>query len=311
MSPSATYKPETVVLWCHPRSTSTAWECVLLGLKDQFRVLHENSGEAWYYSKERVSQRFSEDECKKSGNWDRDYKKSWEDFITPKDGLRTFNKDMAQYLFNLSLPSGSTAPSFGSTPSTSNNPTLIPTSLLFPSTTSISHTFLIRSPAKAVPSYARLCFPGSETGFEYFDPNEMGYRELRLLFDFVKEETGQIPLVVESEELLKDPEAVMGMWCDEVGIEFHKDMLEWDVETREHFDKWPGFHVTAAGSKGIGKHGNSDDTSSGNSSPQPDGSSSSAISSGAPKPALTPELQKTVEDCMADYLYLQSFARKP
>lgn len=53
--------------------------------------------------------------------------------------------------------------------------TLVPTDqLLAPH---IRHTFLFRSPAKAVPSYYRLCIPpaSAKTGFEYFDPEGMSH----------------------------------------------------------------------------------------------------------------------------------------
>jgi len=62
----------------------------------------------------------------------------------------------------------------------------------------------------------------------------MGYKELRKMFDFVREQTGKMPLLIESEELLKNPEEVMNMWCEEVGIKFEKEMLEWDDQKREH-----------------------------------------------------------------------------
>lgn len=139
---------------------------------------------------------------------------------------------MAQYLIDLKKPHGSVAPSFASTPTTPSNPTLIPTfELLQPH---IKHTFLIRHPQKAVPSYARLCFPGSETGFEWFSPSEMGYAELRKLFDFVKEETGVTPLLIEAEELLRKPVETFEMWCKEVGIEFNEDMLDWEDASHGH-----------------------------------------------------------------------------
>lgn len=143
---------------------------------------------------------------------------------------------MAQYLIDLSKPKGSVASSLSSESTTPNNPTLVPTDLLFPSTPSMSHTFLIRHPSKAVPSYARLCEGEASaiTGFYGFDGKEMGYKELRHLFDFVREQMGRTPLLIESEELLKDPEGVMEMWCDEVGIKFDKSMLEWDDQKREH-----------------------------------------------------------------------------
>jgi hypothetical protein len=133
---------------------------------------------------------------------------------------RTFSKDMAQYLFPSSPLS-----------SADGNPTLIPTSQLL--SPSIRHTFLIRTPSKAIPSYHRLCHPGSATGFEYFDPSEAGYRELRLLFDFLRTQ-GVDPLVIESDDLLKEPTKVMRGWCESVGIQFDEGMLEWNEGTREH-----------------------------------------------------------------------------
>ncbi|GAA6063133.1 hypothetical protein JCM10212_001181 [Sporobolomyces blumeae] len=297
--------PQVVNLWCHPRSCSTMFECMILGLND-FHVLHENAGEAWYYSKERVSARFDDETCRKGENWEQTYKKSWDELTAPRDGKRTFNKDMAQYLIDLSKPNGTVAESLSHHSTTPTNPTLIPTRLLFPASPSMSHTFLIRHPSKAVPSYARLCEGDASaiTGFYGFDGKEMGYKELRRLFDFVKDETGQVPLLIESEELLKNPEAVMEMWCNEVGIKFEKEMLEWDDQKREHFDKWPGFHDDAKKSKGVGKRASNEGD------PSPTMAKSTASDSAA-KPALRPELQQAVDDSMEDYEYLKSFARKP
>ncbi|GAA5910780.1 uncharacterized protein JCM6883_000311 [Sporobolomyces salmoneus] len=293
--------PQILNLWCHPRSCSTMFECSLLGLPE-FHVLHENFGEAFYYSKERVSERFTDEECDKSGNREQTYKKSYEELAAQVDGKRTFNKDMAQYIIDLAAPHGSVASSLSSHSSTPNNPTLLPTDFLFPSSPSMSHTFLIRHPSKAVPSYARLCEGEASkiTGFYGFDAKEMGYKELRKLFDFVREQTGKTPLLIESEELLKNPEVVMGIWCEEVGIKFDKSMLEWDDQKREHFDKWPGFHDDAKKSTGVGKQAKNDGTSA-----------TLAKSEPAEKPALRLELQKAVDECMEDYEYLKQFARKP
>lgn len=156
--------------------------------------------------------------------------------------LITFSKDMASYIFPLS-PASSHSPaipsSFGSTGAKSSaiNPTLIPTELLLDP--SIVHTFLIRHPAKAIPSYKRLCYPGSPTGFNYFDPAEAGYKELRILFDFIRENKPEEKiLVMESEELLEDPERVMKGWCETVGIKFDAGMLQWEEGTREHLYVW-------------------------------------------------------------------------
>lgn len=126
---------------------------------------------------------------------------------------------MAQYIFP--APDPSTPPSS----------LLVPTDALLSPT--VHHTFLIRTPYKAIPSYHRLCYPSSPTGFEYWDPAEAGFREERLLFDLLRAE-GRVPLVIDSEDLLRDPEGTMRMWCEDSGIEFDKEMLSWDEGTREH-----------------------------------------------------------------------------
>jgi hypothetical protein len=175
---------------------------------------------------------------------------------------RTFSKDMAQvrppsdplsvpsvirpltgtvstlqYIFNQARSTDVTSvPSLTPGGGENDNSSLIPTALL--TDPNIHHTFLIRHPSKAVPSYERLCYPGSDTGFDYFDPEEAGYRELRMLFDVVRENNKRQgrspPLLIESEALLKDPQALMKLWCEDCGINFDKSMLTWNEGTREH-----------------------------------------------------------------------------
>ena len=152
---------------------------------------------------------------------------------------------MAQYIFPLKDGPKPTIASLGGA---SDNDSLVPSPRLF--APSLSHTFLIRHPRKAVPSYYRLCTgdKAAETGFLYFDPSEAGYTELRQLFDMVKAQRAQQglppPLLIESEDLLKNPEAYMQLWCDEVKIPFEKSMLSWDEGQQEHL--CAAFHPSAA-----------------------------------------------------------------
>ncbi|GJN89167.1 hypothetical protein Rhopal_002141-T1 [Rhodotorula paludigena] len=270
------------------------FECMLLNLKDEFHVLHEPMGESYYFSKERVHRRFSEEQCQESGHEQHTYEKAWREVSEPHPTHRVFSKDMASYLIDLSKRPGTVAPSYQDAPTTANNPTLIPTNLLLQP--HIRHTFLIRHPKRAVPSYERLCYPGAPTGFDYFDPSEMGYKESRLLFDFIKAETGEPPLVVEAEALLASPKDIAGRYCAEVGIDFREDMLEWSSETREHFKKWQGWHTDAEKSTGVGRRSSEGDADK-DKKPKED------------KP-LSPELQKVVDDNMEDYEYLRSFAQR-
>ena len=128
------------------------------------------------------------------------------------------------------------------------NPTFIPTAeLLAPH---IAHTFLIRSPEKAVPSYYKLCSgdKAEVTGFHYFDKNEVGLSEVRRLYEFISSQTsgkkgvGTAPILIDSADLLENPTGYMRAYCESVGVEYDEGMLSWEAGEQEHFAKWPGFH---------------------------------------------------------------------
>lgn len=158
-----------------------------------------------------------------------------------------------------------------------SNNSVVPTDkLLAPH---IRHTFLIRSPVKAVPSYYRLCIPpaAQKTGFAYFDPEEVGLKELRKLYEFLSTKLPEPPLLIDSDDLIRAPEAHIRRYCNEVGVDFTDDIMQWNAGRQEHvsvsciqntakidrpfssssheqFDKWKGFHDDAQNSTGIGAH---------------------------------------------------------
>lgn len=149
------------------------------------------------------------------------------------------------------------------------NPTVLPLSVL----KRFQFAFLIRNPRKAVPSYYRCCIPplSEMTGFKYFMPNEAGYRELRVLFEYLLQErvvkhpsseingevNGVHPVcnnvcVIDADDLLDHPKEIIERFCEMTGVEFDEKMLEWGAhEGCENFDKWKGFHEDAIGSSGL------------------------------------------------------------
>jgi hypothetical protein len=134
------------------------------------------------------------------------------------------------------------------------------------------------------------------TGFYDFYPNEAGYDEERRFFDYLRNEglvgprvatgvqddavlapadsspsdssadsnpsetsgdstTAEI-CVIDADDLLDDPEGILRAYCKSVGLEFTKDMLNWDNEedqlkAQNAFEKWKGFHDDALGSKDL------------------------------------------------------------
>jgi hypothetical protein len=113
------------------------------------------------------------------------------------------------------------------------------------------------------------------TGFEYFDPKEAGYAELRALFDYLRS-VGQVGpklagngeadvngdhangasadkveiCLIDADDMLDDPYAMIEKYCQSIGIEYSPQMLKWNQPgDQEHaqqaFEKWKGFHEDA------------------------------------------------------------------
>lgn len=161
------------------------------------------------------------------------------------------------------------------------NPTVMPTDML----RGFHWTFLIRHPRRSIPSYYRCTVPPLDdvTGFHDFMPSEAGYAELRKLFDYLLDQRiigparagDPVPVdealngsgsetsslnsdaprraaitVIDADDLLQKPEAILKTYCKEVGIDYTPQMLEWGDEDNQRyaadaFEKWYGFHHDA------------------------------------------------------------------
>lgn len=124
-----------VALWSVPRSISTAFERVFVE-RDDFEVFHEPFGESYYYSEERLSDRYSDEEPRPEDN----YENVLARLLEPHEN-RVFVKDMAYHTKPL------IDPEFVSR---------------------FRNTFIIRDPKYVIASLSRMWpdFTLEETGFE-------------------------------------------------------------------------------------------------------------------------------------------------
>lgn len=152
------------------------------------------------------------------------------------------------------------------------NPTVVPRKVL----EQFHFVFLIRHPKYSIPSYYRCTIPPLDkvTGFYNFMPQEAGYDEQRRVFDYLRsigqigpkicgqENNAQINgfdgshedavdiCVIDADDLLDTPGAILEKFCESIGIEYTPSMLNWDNEedhayAKEVFEKWKGFHEDA------------------------------------------------------------------
>ncbi len=124
-----------VALWSVPRSISTAFERVFVE-RDDFEVFHEPFAESYYYSEERLSERYSDEKPRPEDN----YENVLARLLEPRE-KRVFVKDMAYQA----------KPLIG--------PELV---------SRFRNTFIVRDPKYVIASLSRMWpdFTLEETGFE-------------------------------------------------------------------------------------------------------------------------------------------------
>ena len=261
--------------------------------RDIITCFHEPFGDAFYFGPEKISRawlRWPTEKIEKSGksHYSYDYVLSdildatnvcWPSIPTAirnsqynllQDSTKhVLLKDMAYHIIPPTHSPNPTTPSLSHrfTSDELTNPSLFPTSILL----NFRFVFLIRNPSASIPSLYR-CFlpPLSElTGEEYLDPDELGYRETRLLFDYLYPVHSRspsfpfdatlgsdAPVLIDADDLLSHPESIVRSVCTHLDITFSTSMLSWSsVDDQSHahelFSKYAGYHEDALKSAGL------------------------------------------------------------
>ena len=203
-----------LALWAVPRSTSTAFEWMMRQRGDM-TCFHEPFGEAWYQGEQPLWPRVTADSLRTPG-------------LTLHrviDTLRAaaargavFTKDFPLYIDHL-----------------------WDDDLL----NMFTHSFLIRDPARTLMSmFAR---------WPDFHIKEVGFAEQRALFDRLCAHDGRPPPVIDSDDLLADPQRVVAAWCRAVRIPFLSAAMRWQPGARDAVSWWDGgsFHANLRDSDGL------------------------------------------------------------
>ena len=225
-----------VFLWSHVRSISTAFERAFIQRED-YITLHEPFGEPCYFGPERIYAYHEATLDQHSEYLNTTYSEIIEMILktaSNTENKKVFVKDMARHVVR---------PDYKLHP---QNPTVLPLDFLKKCT----HTFILRTPEKSVPSLYRVY---RKTNADFI-PEDIGYPELQVLFQFLTELTGSRPALIDASDLLTEPTTIMRMYC-ESGIHdrFEPGMLEWKAERVQGFDKWDGWHDEAQQSTGFNR----------------------------------------------------------
>jgi hypothetical protein len=185
-----------VFLWSHVRSVSTAFERAFMQRED-YVTFHEPFGEPCYFGPERIYSYYDNELSAHAQYIDATYSQMIEEILkaaASKENKNVFVKDMTRHVVRPGYKSYR------------ENLTVLPIDFL----KRCKHTFILRTPEKAVPSLYRA-YVGTNQKFIHDD---IGYPELQALFEFLTELTGARPPLIEAGELLAEPRAIMQMYCE-------------------------------------------------------------------------------------------------
>jgi hypothetical protein len=95
----------------------------------------------------------------------------------------------------------------------------------------LTNCFLIRDPREVILSLAKKLPTNPQL-------DQTGLPKQLELFDYVRENTGKIPPVLNSKDVLSDPRTMLAKLCDAIDVPFTEKMLSWEQGRRETDGVW-------------------------------------------------------------------------
>lgn len=211
-----------VALWSHPRSMSTAMERIMRERGD-FTCFHEPFMYLYYVGDaKKVMPHFHVPDGTPTS-----YHDIRAMLITAARKGPVFFKDMSYYILDRMQEDSEF-------------------------TDRITHTFLIRDPAKSIISYHKLD--------PDFSLEEVGIETQFHHFQWLQQTYGTIPTVMEAVDVQEDTEGMIRAYCAAIGVEHLPHALEWGNEVPKDWESVTEWHGDVIASGGIQKD---DDKTSG------------------------------------------------
>jgi Sulfotransferase domain len=94
----------------------------------------------------------------------------------------------------------------------------------------VMNCFLIRDPRAVIASYIKK---RQNPALE-----DLGYVQQAEIFDFVRARAKSLPPILDAKDVLENPERILRLLCNAVGVEFSESMLSWPPGLRETDGVW-------------------------------------------------------------------------
>ncbi|MEP1230123.1 MAG: HAD family hydrolase [Litorimonas sp.] len=94
----------------------------------------------------------------------------------------------------------------------------------------VRNVFLIRHPARVLASYIKK--------MEAISLEAIGFAQQLDLFNFAQSLSGETPIVIDSDDILKNPKGMLCSLCEHLGIAYDEAMLSWAQGGRPEDGAW-------------------------------------------------------------------------
>jgi len=94
----------------------------------------------------------------------------------------------------------------------------------------VTNCFLIRDPKHVIASYGKR--------FTVEHDRLLGFVQQAELLEMVEEITGETPPILDSKDILMNPEGILSKFCETIGIPFMDTMLKWPAGKRDTDGVW-------------------------------------------------------------------------
>ena len=94
----------------------------------------------------------------------------------------------------------------------------------------LSNCFLIREPKEVILSLSKIT--------SSIDLWSIGLPQQRRIIEHVTNNTGKIPPIIDSKDVLMEPEGMLRSLCQELGVEFMEEMTSWEPGPRSCDGNW-------------------------------------------------------------------------
>ncbi len=94
----------------------------------------------------------------------------------------------------------------------------------------LANCFLIREPREMITSYIKIVPEPT--------PQDLALPQQLELFETIRRETGRVPPVIDSRDMLENPRRVTALLCEALGLEFSESMLTWRPGLRPTDGVW-------------------------------------------------------------------------